>query len=141
MKTCGQRHTAIILLWGILCLWILAIPVIPHHHHAGGRICMKNDISTTCCSNQIPNHDAAEHCCCHTGCISTHFFQQTPSSISIPAPYAVPLLVSYAFSPTSFLFEDFAQTPIYDHFPSSEPLYNQYIVRGVGMRAPPVFLA
>ena len=57
---------------------MLVVPVIPHHHHNNGLICMKNDIAPDCCGQQ--HNSDNEHCCCDTGCVTTHFFQQTPSS-------------------------------------------------------------
>ena len=57
---------------------MLVVPVIPHHHHNNGLICMKNDITPNCCGQQ--HTPDSEHCCCDTGCVTTHFFQQTPSS-------------------------------------------------------------
>lgn len=57
---------------------MLVVPVIPHHHHSNGLICMKNDITPSCCGQQHAPEN--EHCCCDTGCVTTHFFQQTPTS-------------------------------------------------------------
>ena len=61
-----------------ISLIMLVIPVIPHHHHADGMICMKNDITADCCGHR--HSPGNEHCCCDTGCMTTHFVQQTPSS-------------------------------------------------------------
>ena len=73
MKT--KRYIAYFLFF--ISMIMLIVPVIPHHHHEDGAICMKNDLpSDGCCHHQ----DACnEHCCCDTGCMTTHFFQQTPN--------------------------------------------------------------
>ena len=73
MKT--KRYIAYFLFF--ISMIMLTVPVIPHHHHEDGMICMKNDLpSDGCCHHQ----DACnEHCCCDTGCMTTHFFQQTPN--------------------------------------------------------------
>ena len=63
MKT--QRHAAYLLL--LLSILMLGVPVIPHHHHADGVLCMRNDVQSGCCT---PSPDEAEgHCCCDTGCL------------------------------------------------------------------------
>lgn len=74
MKT--KRYIAYFLFF--ISMIMLIVPVIPHHHHEDGIICMKNDLpSDGCCQHQGP---CSEHCCCDTGCMTTHFFQQTPNS-------------------------------------------------------------
>ena len=74
MKT--KRYIAYFLFF--ISMIMLTVPVIPHHHHEDGMICMKNDLpSDGCCQHQGP---CSEHCCCDTGCMTTHFFQQTPNS-------------------------------------------------------------
>ena len=87
MKT--DRHAAYLLL--LLSILMLGVPVIPHHHHADGVLCMKNDVHAGCCT---PTPDeAGGHCCCDTGCISTHFFQQRPdTSPDIPQPLSCDML-------------------------------------------------
>lgn len=131
MKT--NRHTTYLLL--LLSILMLGVPVIPHHHHADGLLCMKNDVQAGCCT---PAPDEAEgHCCCDTGCPATHFFQQRPdTSPDIPQPlscdvFFLPseLLASLIFhSPTQSL------TPVY-----IEALHDTLLSRATGLRAPPAF--
>lgn len=73
-----QRKRYITLFFIFISMVMLVVPVIPHHHHNNGLICMKNDITPNCCGQQ--HTPDSEHCCCDTGCVTTHFFQQTPSS-------------------------------------------------------------
>ena len=46
MKT--KRHATYLLL--LLSILMLGVPVIPHHHHADGVLCMKNDVHAGCCT-------------------------------------------------------------------------------------------
>ena len=73
-----QRKRYITFFFIFISMVMLVVPVIPHHHHNNGLICMKNDITPNCCGQQ--HTPDSEHCCCDTGCVTTHFFQQTPSS-------------------------------------------------------------
>ena len=77
---------------------MLVVPVIPHHHHNNGLICMKNDIAPDCCGQQ--HNSDNEHCCCDTGCVTTHFFQQTPSSDNGWAHPDFPLVYYIVFRTT-----------------------------------------
>lgn len=73
MKT--KRYIAYFLFF--ISMIMLVVPVIPHHHHEDGVICMKNDLpSEGCCHHQS---SCNEHCCCDTGCMTTHFYQKTPN--------------------------------------------------------------
>lgn len=76
---------------------MLVVPVIPHHHHNNGLICMKNDIAPNCCGQQ--HNSDNEHCCCDTGCVTTHFFQQTPSSDNGWAHPDFPLVITLFSEP------------------------------------------
>lgn len=85
----------------VVSMLILIIPVMPHHHHINGLICMKNDLTADCCipltnsctdgceshashdrNGSTSQADAASHhhCCCNTDCIFSHFNQKTPTS-------------------------------------------------------------
>ena len=123
-----------------ISLIMLVMPVIPHHHHADGMICMKNDITADCCGHR--HSPGNEHCCCDTGCMTTHFVQQTPSSsndvCSHPdALWAVTLLIE-PFSKLLILpeFDISRQECIY-----LESLHSTFIICATGLRAPPSLLA
>lgn len=129
----NQRHAAYLLL--LLSILMLGVPVIPHHHHANGVLCMRNDVQSGCCT---PSTDEAEgHCCCDTGCLSTHFFQQRPdASPDIPHPLPTILL----FLPDGLLASLLLH--LSDH-PSrttsvyAESLHDTLLTRVTGLRAPP----
>lgn len=134
MKT--DRHAAYLLL--LLSILMLGVPVIPHHHHADGVLCMKDDVHAGCCT---PTPDeAGGHCCCDTGCISTHFFQQRPdTSPDIPQPLSCDML----FLPAELLADllprhstGHSLTPIY-----IESLHGTSLTRATGLRAPPASLS
>lgn len=134
MKT--DRHAAYLLL--LLSILMLGVPVIPHHHHADGVLCMKNDVHAGCCT-PMPD-EAGGHCCCDTGCISTHFFQQRPdTSPDIPQPLSCDML----FLPAELLADllprhsiGHSLTPIY-----IESLHGTSLTRATGLRAPPASLS
>ncbi|HIY88958.1 MAG TPA: hypothetical protein H9824_09670 [Candidatus Bacteroides pullicola] len=129
-----QRHAAYLLL--LLSILMLGVPVIPHHHHADGVLCMKNDVQAGCCS---PAPDEAEgHCCCDTGCPAAHFFQQRPDAgPDIPLPLSNDIL----FLPTELLALLISHSP--GQSPSTpfyiESLHDTLFTRATGLRAPPAF--
>ena len=110
-----KRHITYLLL--VVSLLMTAVPVLPHHHHANGLLCMKNDISTDCCL-QHSDSPREGHCCCQTGCVAHHFFQQMPTdtrnemqpAASEIIPFLSPLLLRLSDSLTN---ADKKQIPIY----------------------------
>lgn len=73
-----QKYISYLLL--LFSVLMLAIPVMPHHHHANGQICMKDDVHTHCCQHHDNDAEEHRHGCEDTGCIATHFFQQRPAN-------------------------------------------------------------
>lgn len=132
MKT-HNRHAAYLLL--LLSILMLGVPVIPHHHHADGLLCMKNDVHAGCCT---PSPDEAEsHCCCDTGCPAAHFFQQRPDiSPDIPQPLSCDVF----FLPSELLASLIFHNPTHSHTPIYiEALHDTRLSRAMGLRAPPAF--
>ncbi len=123
----------------VVSMLMLAVPVIPHHHHADGLLCMKNDIAHGCCGGQAD--ETEDHCCCDTGCITTHYFQQAPSTDhgwQHPAPagilFFLPPRLILSLLPANTGFH--RQAPIY-----IESLHGTSATRATGLRAPPFSLA
>lgn len=61
---------------------MLAVPVIPHHHHTNGLMCMKNDITSDCCDcAHHPENNApfSHHCCENTHCATAFFTPNAPT--------------------------------------------------------------
>lgn len=125
-----------------ISLMMLMIPVMPHHHHADGLICMKNDLTADCCGH---SHDAdanhEQHCCCNTCCATTHFLQQTPGSDQTNVqPDVTYILIPFFESivKLSLLPEPDVQRHecIY-----VESLHGTSLRRATGLRAPPSLLA
>lgn len=131
-----KRYIAYVLFF--VSLLMLAVPVIPHHHHADGLLCMKNDIDTECCTH--PVNKAGEHCCCNTGCIATHFFQQRPN---LDVEFIQLLPGNILFNLTDLL-----SSPIFSSFIGHlrqesiyiESLHSTFLTRATGLRAPPFLL-
>ena len=136
-----QRRLAYLLF--VVSILMLGVPVVPHHHHAGGQLCMKNDLGETC-TDARPNsnnakHCDGEHCCCHTGCPATHFFQQRPTvdtgwlqpaqagdACFLPALLTLADRLSALASPRG--------NPTYYYI---ESLHGRHVAQAQGLRAPP----
>ena len=122
----------------IISMIMLVVPVIPHHHHDNGMICMKNDVhADSCCPQHTPCND---HCCCDTGCMTTHFFQQSrtpdddiaPDFLWVTTLFTAPILRLLSLpEETGTRIES-----VYIEF-----LHGTFITRASGLRAPPCVLA
>lgn len=133
----NKRHIAFFLL--LISTVMLMVPVIPHHHHSDGLLCMKDDITSECCEG---HHDAeSEHCCCDTGCLTTHFFQQTPATGNGPAHPDFPVITTlFPESIPGILPLPERDIPKQEHI-YLESLHGTYLTRATGLRAPPSVLA
>ena len=132
-----KRHITLLLLF--ISLIMLMIPVTPHHHHADGLICMKHDIAADCCSH--PHSADHNHCCCNTGCVTTHFVPQTPASdeaYARPDDAGAVTLFIEPLSNLSIQIQLHARRPDYIYL---ESLHGTFITRATGLRAPPSVLA
>lgn len=120
----------------LFSMLMLTIPVMPHHHHANGQICMKDDVHTDCCHQH--NNDAKEHNhgCEDTGCITTHFFQQLPSNNEHESHIVDVQPVEYILSyiPILFALENPKNHIDYGY---RESLHDTRILFAKGLRAPP----
>ena len=139
-----NRYITIILLF--VSILMPMVPVMPHHHHADGHICLKNDLHDAACDHPHPaaHHDGeARHCCCDTGCLTTHFFQRTPTLPSPDGPSVTPLL---PWMMPLYLVELLMgqrlsapeQTARHAICPYRERLHDTPIACTGGLRAPPV---
>lgn len=133
-----KRYIAYLLL--VVSMMMLAVPVIPHHHHTDGLLCMKNDLGRAGSEQPVqhPRH-AEEHCCCHTGCITTHFFQQRSQMDTTwlhPAPDDLPSFL-IAFPPRLFSSPDNATGRKHFTHYYIESLHSTFIARATALRAPP----
>lgn len=63
----NKRYIVSFLLF--ISMIMLVVPVIPHHHHADGVICMKNDLTP---EPQCPKHyhHPDNDSCCNDGCMT-----------------------------------------------------------------------
>lgn len=129
-----KRYIAYFLFF--ISMVMLVVPVIPHHHHDDGLICMKNDLSAKECCHQHQD-TCKDHCCCDTGCMTTHFFQQAPNSdhsgvhpdfLWVTTLFSEPILKLLALPEDNGI----RQTPVY-----VESLHGTFITHATGLRAPP----
>lgn len=81
MKTKKQSSIFLLLL---VSIFMLAVPVIPHHHHADGMICMKHDEPA---NEECPTHEQHQSTdpCCGDHCAS-HLIPSAPSAQPDSAP-------------------------------------------------------
>ena len=114
----ARRHYITVLLLFVSIL-TLAVPVMPHHHHADGNICLR-------------------HCCHNQGCVATHYFQRVPIVRQHVSPdQAQRLVTDFAMF---FLGQStaFHSHPYLSYSPYVESLHGTYLVHAKGRRAPPV---
>lgn len=134
----SKRYIAYFLIF--ISMVMLVVPVIPHHHHDNGLICMKNDITPDCCAQHHSTPDK-EHCCCDTGCVTTHFFQQTPSSDNGLANPDFPLIITLFSEPLLRLLLTPIENGQRQECVYRESLHGTYLTRATGLRAPPSVLS
>lgn len=127
----GKRYIGYLLL--VIGLLMPIIPVIPHHHHADGRICLKHDLTNDCCAGD--HHEESDHRC-GDDCVTMHFFEQAPGSNESWnysfVPEEITLFIKPLLSLNSTTTEIQTDTPYY-----RERLRGTFLVRAKGLRAPP----
>jgi len=121
-------------------MMVLMIPVIPHHHHANGLVCMKNDITADCCGHHHTSTND-HHCCNTTGCMMAHFVQQVPQPDDIGSHLnklqaTILFITPFTDLPSLSESEMKRQKHLY-----LETLHDTLITRVTGLRAPPSVLA
>lgn len=132
-----KKRTYIARLLLLFSILMLAIPVLPHHHHADGKICMKDDVHTMCCTqhaNDMAHHD---HGCEESGCPTSHFFQQMPQGTQ--RTIAADELTNIELAEAIYLCCLHATQKISKTLftPYQEALYSTMIGLTMGLRAPP----
>lgn len=130
-----RRHTITTLLL-FVSLLTMAVPVMPHHHHADGHICLRYDLSSRAAGATTPAGHS--HCCHNQGCVATHYFQRVPVIIRqhVSAEQTQRLLTDFAmFFLKQSIASDLHSNPSLTHY--VESLHSTYIVHAKGRRAPP----
>ena len=89
----------------------------------------------------IPHHPCNEHCCCDTGCMTTHFYQQTPSSDNSNLQPCFVWVHTLFSEPLLKLLTLPEETGIRQEFVYLESLHGTFITRATGLRVPPFVLA
>lgn len=130
--------TALLFLLSIL---MLAVPVVPHHHHGDEVICMKNDFHAGC--TEAAHHPGQHPGCCHDkGCLTTHFYQRTPrAERKTPEIKPVQLPAFFATCMQQLYVTDNDLQTSHSYSPYIESLHDTHIARATGLRAPPYILA
>ncbi len=123
-----RRHYITLLLL-FVSLLTLAVPVMPHHHHSDGNICLRHDLAT------MPGGHS--HCCHNQGCVATHYFQREPVIVRqhLSADQMQRLVTNFAML---FLGQSTAFYSCPSYSPYVEFLHGMYIAHAKGRRAPPI---
>lgn len=122
-----------------ISILMLIVPVIPHHHHANGIICMKNDVTS---ETQCPNHNHHQQgndSCCNEECLT----RLSSPALTVQADSG-PHYVFIATLFTDFIIENLfkpQEQRIKNYYAYREALHGTVINRAIGLRAPPYVLA
>lgn len=120
------------------------VPVFPHHHHADGRICMKNDLHHGAHEEESCGHGTHgchhEQGCNEADCLTTHFFRQgRHTTLTIKAPTANDTLPNL-LSGLAVLFNRLIfSTPTISCPFYQEKLHDSWRTLTGSLRAPPSF--
>lgn len=132
-----KRYTAYFLC--LVSILMLIVPVVPHHHHADGIICMKNDLHSDGCEHS--EEPCANHCCCDNGCVTERFFHQASSTDGIGAQFCLVRTVDL-FTVPLFKLPALSDANLTQRrFVYAESLHGTLITHATGLRAPPRVLA
>ena len=141
----NKRYIAAVLFF--ISILMPVIPVIPHHHHADGRFCMKNDIAAdcSCCHHQGEPHQhdedgsgARQEHGCNEDCVTMHFFEQIPGSNEEITPTPLPCEITLLFKPITALLQQADDETVRPPLPYyKERLHGTQLMRAKGLRAPP----
>lgn len=128
-----KLHIAYLLL--VISTLMPVIPVIPHHHHADGRICLKHDLPADCCDH---HHHGEEDPCCGGDCVAIHIFEQTPGSEDSWHFTFTPEATTLFFEQLTNLLSVPLNTPTRKQgVPYRERLHGTQVLCATGLRAPP----
>ncbi|MBR8721470.1 hypothetical protein IX307_002688 [Bacteroides pyogenes] len=127
-----KRITVTILL--IINIFMLVIPVIPHHHHPDKMICMKQDLS------EVPgcpahHHHPGQDSCCDSECM-TRFHSPTPARQANSGPHYLFVTTLFTHQIIERLFHP-QEKQLKDYSVYRESLHGTNIARTFSLRAPP----
>lgn len=132
----NKRHIIYFLM--ITCMVMLVAPLIPHHHHSNGIICMKDDIKDTECPCDHQHHHHKDDPCCTSDCM-------TIIESSVPAQQLDEVQPQYFYIATLFtepllrFLTQPEERESYRDYAYLESLHGTYIICAAGLRAPPTF--
>lgn len=139
-----KKKQYIVYLLFLVSILMLAVPVVPHHHHGSEAICLKNDLHTGCseATHAHHHHPAGHPNCCHDkGCLTHQFVQRTPR-VERQTPQPRPILLPADFSTFLKVLSPYSEQQsdtLYS--PYVESLHGIRVVCASGLRAPPSVLA
>ena len=116
---------------------MLAVPVIPHHHHANGVICMKHDIAPeSSCPHH--HHHQANDSCCDSECM-TQLNSSVPSIQVDHGPQHILIAILFDDNLLRNLFDP-QERQLRDNYAYLESLHGTNISRAFVLRGPPCAL-
>jgi len=127
MAAFGKNIVATLLLFASLIMPAMA--VVPHHHHANGSICMKQDLPA---EQQCPNHShhhPESDPCCGSECPARFCFPAPSAHTVFMAALPVDMPVEYLLRPQ--------EKRIKNYYAYRDTLHDADICRTASLRAPP----
>lgn len=119
----------------VISIIMLTVPLIPHHHHADGLICMKQDTTQEAqCPTPVHHHENDDPCC-NDKC-PTRFSSPVPSMPTDFGPQHVFITTLF----TDFIIESLLRPQerrLADEHVYRESLHGTNITRVFSLRAPP----
>lgn len=115
---------------------MLIVPLIPHHHHSNGIICMKDDIKDTECPYHHNHHHHNDDPCCTSDCM-TNFESFVPAQqLDEVQPHYLYSIILFTEPLLRFVTQPEENSLLREHV-YLESLHGTFITRAAGLRAPP----
>lgn len=116
---------------------MLVVPLIPHHHHSDGIICMKDDIKETECPCDHQHHHHSENDPCCTNECMTHFESPTPVEQLYEVQPQFFYITTLFTEPLLRFLTQPEERNIHRDYVYIESLHGMFITHATGLRAPP----
>lgn len=131
-----KRKQCILALLLFVNIIMLVIPVLPHHHHPNGMICMKHDLpADNDCPEHHHNHDSNDSCC-KNECL-TRFDSPRPSMHIDHGPQFILIAVLFTYDIIENLLQPQDKGLNLRYAFYRESLHGTNISRAFSLRAPP----
>lgn len=123
-----------------ISILMLVMPVIPHHHHADGMVCMKKDMPTETECPAHNHHQQDNDACCNDECQARFHSPALMNHVDFGQPQHVFVAILFDDFIVHHLFKPQEQR-IKRNYAYRENLHGTNITRAFGLRAPPYAFA